>query len=65
MTVTPYHVNLLRVIQYAYGLEISVKVHIGVVLLLLSALVMSCIKYNWKSKMMLFGEDMQTNFALE
>ena len=63
MTVTPHHVNLLRVIQYVLG--ISVKVHVGIMLLLPSTLVMLCIKYNWKSKMMLFGEDMQTNFALE
>ena len=62
MAVTPHYVNLLKVVQY--GLRISVKVHIGVVLLLLSALVMLCIKYNWKSKM-LFGEDIQTNFTLQ
>ena len=62
MTVAPHYINLLKVIQYRLG--ILVKVHVGVVLLLPSVLVMSCIKCNWKSKM-LFGEDMQTNFALE
>ena len=33
--------------QSAVWAEISVKLHVGVVLLLLSALVMLCIKYNW------------------
>ena len=63
MTDILHHVILLRVIQF--GLGTSVKVHIGIVLLLLSALEMSSIKCNWKSKMMLFGERMQINFSLE
>ena len=50
--------------QFSVWTQISVKLHVGVVLLLLSALVMLCIKYNWNINMLL-GEDMQIDFALE